>query len=228
MFSESLDAIRRAKHWLWLYPYRRRSDRIIRDYVRDHAGDVRINIGSSESLLAGWLNGDIWPISGAVYLDALERLPFDDRSVRYINAEHFIEHLDLDAGRRFLAEAHRVLADDGVLRLTTPNLERMMAMYLGTAEPTGEALLAHHRTFHGRPSSDLCSWFNDHMRQWGHQYLYDPPALDRALAESGFMRRTPCRFGESADPNLVGVEGHDEGVAWMRTAYLLIVEARKR
>jgi predicted SAM-dependent methyltransferase len=228
VFSETLDAIRRAKQWLWLYPFRRRSRRTIADYVGRHAGRVRVNIGSSESLLPGWLNGDIWPIPGAVYLDALQRLPFADGSVRFINAEHFIEHLDLDDGRRFLVEARRVLADDGVLRLTTPNLERLMAMYLGSAEPTGDRLLMHHRTVHGRPAADLCSWFNDHMHLWGHRYLYDPPTLDRLLAETGFGDRRVCRYGESDEPDLTGIERHDEGVPWMQSAYLLIVEARKR
>jgi predicted SAM-dependent methyltransferase len=210
-----------------MYPYRRKSDQNIAEYIQRHPGQIRINLGSSGSLLPGWLNADIWKIPGAVYMDALKRLPFDDGTVQIINAEHFIEHLDLDQGRQFLAEANRVLAPDGVLRLTTPNLERLMGMYLGHVQPTGDVLLEHHRTFHGRPARDLCSWFNDHMHQWGHRYLYDEQALDRSLAEAGFRQRRRCQFGESEHPALVGIESHDEGVAWMRTSYLLIVEARK-
>ena len=227
MLSESLDAIRRAKHWAWMYGYRRKSARTIDRYVRDNPGRIRVNIGCSESQLAGWLNGDIWKIPGAVYMDALKRLPFADGSVRCINAEHFIEHLSASDGQRFLREAHRALAPDGVLRLTTPDLDRLMRMYRGEQQPTGEALLEHHRKFHGRSVPDLCTWFNDHMHEWGHQFLYDRAALDRALAQAGFSNRRECGFGESRDPDLVGVEKHDEGVAWMRTAYLLIVEARK-
>jgi len=228
MFSETLDAIRTAKHWLWSYPFHHRSDRVIRDHLRDHKDDVRVNIGSGANALAGWLNGDVWPAPGVVFIDALGRLPFDAEVVQCINAEHFIEHLCIEDGARFPAEAHRVLAGNGVLRLTTPDLERLMAMYMGLAEPTGDALLAHHRKVHGRPAEDLCSWFNDHMHRWGHQHLYDPQALERALARAGFENVQRCRFGESSDLRLVGVERHDEGVTWMRSAYLLIVEARKQ
>ena len=48
-------------------------------------------------------------------------LPFAD--VASIYAEHFLEHLALDDGLAFLAECRRVLRPDGILRLSTPNLD---------------------------------------------------------------------------------------------------------
>jgi predicted SAM-dependent methyltransferase len=54
-------------------------------------------------------------------LDVRRGLPFKD--VRFIFAEHFVEHLDLNDAMYLFLECRRVLRDDGVLRLSTPNLD---------------------------------------------------------------------------------------------------------
>src|SRR5687768_18017028 len=46
-------------------------------------------------------------------------LEFQD--VEAVFAEHFLEHLPVDAALSFLLEAHRVLAPGGWIRLSTPN-----------------------------------------------------------------------------------------------------------
>ena len=36
-----------------------------------------------------------------------------------------------------------------------------------------------------------------------------------------------CKYGESEHPDLQGVETHDEGIEWMKWAYVMIFEAYK-
>lgn len=52
MFSETLDAIRDAKDWIWMYGYRRDSARAISEYVRANPGRVLISWASSATTKA--------------------------------------------------------------------------------------------------------------------------------------------------------------------------------
>jgi predicted SAM-dependent methyltransferase len=227
MFQEIIDNIVQTKKTLWLLPHRLRSQKAIAKYVTTNLNCVCVNIGSGSTLLPGWLNGDIWPYPGTVYFDATGRLPFDNKSVHYINCEHMIEHIGFDECRSFFKECSRVLCDDGVLRITTPELTRLMQLYMGQGEVSETELLEHHRQYHQRPATSMCAWFNDHMHLWGHKFIFDDTTLTDLLRRCGFTQLTRCRFGESQYPALRNIERHHENVEWMKTAYLTIVEARK-
>ena len=83
----------------------------------------KVQLGAGGSRLKGWLNTDIEPgADGLAYLDATKRFPLDDGSVHYIFSEHVIEHLTYDEGKSMLAEAYRVLAAGGRMRVSTPDL----------------------------------------------------------------------------------------------------------
>ena len=208
-------------------PYKRASRKTISAYLREHVDDVRINVGSGSNMLHGWLNGELWPVRGSVYINAEERLEFEDNSVRLINAEHLIEHLKYDAGRDFIKECWRVLGINGVLRLTTPNLEMLMQLYFGDGDVQRHVLLSHHKEHYNATVGGMCEWFNDHMRLWGHQFVYDEEKLMAVLQDAGFSRLVRCEFGKSQLAELQGIEFHDEGVVWMQSAYVSIIEAYK-
>jgi hypothetical protein len=89
------------------------------------APPARLHIGCGQQSLAGWINIDNQGLPGVdQVLDVRHGLPFS--GIAAIYAEHFLEHLSLDEGLAFLAECRRVLRDDGVLRLSTPNLDWVM------------------------------------------------------------------------------------------------------
>ena len=82
----------------------------------------KLHIGSGRVALPSWVNVDIQPLPEVdVVNDVTEGLPFDE--AQFIFAEHFIEHLPFDAALQFLRECRRVLLENGVLRLSTPNLD---------------------------------------------------------------------------------------------------------
>lgn len=84
-----------------------------------------LHIGCGNVRLEGWWNIDVSP-SAAVdqVLDVRQGLPF--RELRFIFSEHFLEHLEITDALQFLGRCRGALAPDGVLRITTPNLDWTM------------------------------------------------------------------------------------------------------
>jgi predicted SAM-dependent methyltransferase len=157
----------------------------------------RLHVGCGKSPIPGWVNVDQFPLPGVDrVLDVGEGLPFEGVSLLY--AEHFLEHLSLQEGLAFLRGCRRVLAPEGVIRLSTPNLDWVMRTHyrVGNWESDAEAVedcLRMNRAFHG----------------WGHQFLYNRQTLTEALRTAGFGTIGFHRYGESERPELRGLERHE-------------------
>lgn len=167
----------------------------------------RLHIGSGPQILAGWTNVDNVRYPGVDrVLDVTGGLPF--RDVRFIFAEHFIEHLGLHEAMYLLRECRRVLRDDGVLRLSTPNLDWVWA--------------THYRS----PGSVAdCFRLNRAFRAWGHEFLYNEPALTAILRDAGFANVVRREYHQSEHPELRDLERHERSADFDGLADILIVEA---
>jgi predicted SAM-dependent methyltransferase len=227
MFAQLLSQIFQIKQNLWFIPYKIYSKKRINSYLKEKSGSIRLNMGSGANLLSGWLNGEIWPYKGSVYIDVSKKLPFKENTVYFINCEHLVEHLSHKTIQFFLKECFRVLRKEGILRIATPDLKKLIQLYLGTGGLSAEKILTHHRNHHNSTAENMCVWFNDYMRLWGHQFVFDEPALIHLLEQAGFSQIIQCKFGESQYPELRGVERHIEAAEWMMGAYLMIFEACK-
>jgi predicted SAM-dependent methyltransferase len=173
--------------------------------------------------LDGWLNSDL--ISGDLYLDLERPLPLPDASFAYVFGEHVIEHLPDRAGERLLAEIHRVLRPGGVLRLTTPDLRKIIALYEDRNPVIGRDEYAEFLTREtGRPHDRACQLFNDYMRLWGHRWIYDEEDLSARLLGAGFARVERHETGESPHGPLRGLERHG-GADWVNKAEAMCLEA---
>lgn len=174
---------------------------------------LRLHIGCGPERLAGWVNIDRLPFPGVDRVaDVTRGIPFRDAAAIY--AEHFLEHLALDDAVAFLREAHRALAPGGHFRLSTPNLDWVIASHYGPqhlAAGAGDAALRLNRAFHG----------------WSHRFLWNRTLLGEALAACGFESLVWCRWGESAVEGLRGIERHETYPDDERLPHVLIVEARK-
>jgi predicted SAM-dependent methyltransferase len=174
---------------------------------------LRLHIGSGNVRLPGWTNVDAQRLPGVdVVADVTRGLDF--AAAEAVFSEHFLEHLAIDDALRFLLEAHRVLAEGGWVRLTTPNLDWVWLTHYklaGEAAARREAALAINRAFRG----------------WRHQFLWNREMLAEALAACGFEAVRWCRRGESELPFFRGLERHDTYGDDEETPHILIVEARK-
>jgi predicted SAM-dependent methyltransferase len=174
----------------------------------------RLHIGSGPQSLSGWVNIDIVRYPGVdCILDIRKGLPFKD--VRFIFAEHFVEHLDLNDAMYLFLECRRVLRDDGVLRLSTPNLDWVWATHYATAANSEDAVRD-------------CFQLNGAFRGWGHRFLYNEATLRSLLLEAGFATVVCQRYGESTYPELRGIERHERSEDFNGLSDILIVEASGR
>lgn len=197
-----------------LEKFQRDSPSIIADYVRQH--DIRkVQLGAGASRLKGWLNTDIEPGGdGLAYLDATKRFPFEDGSIHYIFSEHVIEHLTYDEGKGMIAEAYRVLAPGGKMRVSTPDLMQFIALFDPNASDEAKAYIEGKLKWHEWPKEPNAAAIilNLQLSSWGHKFMYDYPTLSGALVRAGF--RNPQAFEEniSNDEHLRDLEERDTGV----------------
>jgi predicted SAM-dependent methyltransferase len=175
---------------------------------------MRLHLGCGPNVMLGWVNVDNAPYPGVdAVLDVTAGLPFDD--VRFIFAEHFIEHITYPAALELLRECRRVLRDDGVLRLSTPNLDWVWATHYRAVLSEEESVQA-------------CFALNRAFRGWGHQFLYNETTLRATLMEAGFSSFRRSEYGESAHPELRGLERHEKSPDYGSLSHILIVEAGGR
>jgi predicted SAM-dependent methyltransferase len=174
---------------------------------------LRLHVGSGDRILPGWVNIDLKYFPGVdLVANVAGGLPFT--GVATVFAEHFLEHLDLLVAVAFLAEAHRVLAPAGKLRLSTPNLDWVLSTHYplaGSVEEREMGAIVTNRAFHG----------------WRHRFLWNRELLESALEACGFVEIRWCAYGESDEPELRGLERHETYEDRSDCPHVLIVEARK-
>ena len=69
--------------------------RKIRSYLYNNNQLKKLQLGTSNSPIIGWLNTDVLPTNRRVaYLDATRRFPFNDDIFDYVYSEHMIEHIE--------------------------------------------------------------------------------------------------------------------------------------
>ncbi len=174
---------------------------------------MRLHIGCGSEAIPEWTNVDIVSQPGVdVVLDMRQPWPF--RDVEYVFAEHFLEHLTLADGMVFLRSARAALGSDGVLRLSTPNLDWVWSThYKPPADLTAEerllGCLEMNRAFHG----------------WGHRFLYNFATLEQSLRAAGFREVMPRAYGESPVPALRGLERHERHRDLPGIPSVVVVEA---
>jgi predicted SAM-dependent methyltransferase len=200
----------------------------IDSYLRLHA-TRKLHLGAGENVLPGWLNTDVsgWRPADVVYLDARRPFPLPDASFDAVFSEHMLEHLTYEEGQQCLRECLRVLRPGGTIRTATPSLERLARLYDGgevreryihwavdTLEPEVRAYLAGVAV-------------NNFFRSWGHRFIYDEDTLRHALTEAGFVDVWPSRVGESAHPELAGLERHLSEAPEINEYETFVLEARR-
>ena len=177
---------------------------------------LRLHLGSGQSPIPGWVNIDVQPLPGVDrVLDVRRGLPFDN--VAAIYGEHFLEHLELEEGLACLVECRRVLAPDGILRISTPNLDWVLASHYRYSRWAAD----------DEAVSD-CFRMNRAFHGWGHRFLYNRQTLDAAFRAGGFSTITMHRYGESDVPELAGLERHEKSGDTAELPHVLVAQASGR
>lgn len=177
---------------------------------------LKVNVGCGYEPFPGWINLDLDPGTPAdIPWDVTDGLPFPDDSCAFIYSEHFLEHIPVQQGVRFLTECRRSLQPGGVLRIGMPCAQAIVREY---HENTWAKQLWLEKYGYGWIKT-RAEYINICFRDWGHQWLYDLEELDRRLREAGFNRIESAGWGESKYSELTKRETRGET--------LLICEATK-
>lgn len=205
-----------------------REQRVFNSYMRTH--DTRgLHVGCGDNVLQEWLNTDRNPSVNRIYLDAVKKYPFPDNSFDYVFSEHMIEHISYADGRIMLSECFRVLKPGGTIRLATPDLQFLIGLYQDDQKKVHKDYIAWNaEMFIGNKAPhDAISVLNNYVRDWGHQYIYDVPALSRLMEDIGFTGIDKRELGESSHKKLQNLENksrHPDGFLALES---LVLEATK-
>jgi predicted SAM-dependent methyltransferase len=159
---------------------------------------MRLHLGCGPVRLDGWTNIDLDSPVADLQHDLRQPLPFADGSVDAIFCEHFIEHVTREEAVQFLSRCRRLLKPGAPIRVTTPDLHWIIAMYLGRQ-------VDHWSDVQWSPDTP-CRLINESMRLWGHQWVYDREDLHALFAEAGFGDRRDAVYRRSSFPFLAGLE----------------------
>jgi SAM-dependent methyltransferase len=157
----------------------------IRRYLSAHQPRL-LNIGAQTNRPAGWLNIDIYPAWGSVYLDAADMRALPDASFDAVLCEHMIEHVPKAIGRKIAREIFRILRPTGAARFVTPDIRRFCRMGLDPGEDEKRYVELVSRRL-GEPLSEIDA-VNLIFYGYGHRHLYSAEELSLLLRESGFSR----------------------------------------
>ncbi|MBX9693391.1 MAG: methyltransferase domain-containing protein [Cyanobacteria bacterium] len=169
-------------------------------------------MGSMDHYLPGWLNTDKYFHAirdrDLVFMDVTEPFPLPDCSVDYIFSEHVVEHITYDQCDKLIRECFRVLKPDGRIRISTPDLQSLFALYTDRKTETLKKYIetAIQSSGYKCPSERECFAFNNLFYNHGHRFIFDEPTLTDLLQAAGFSQITRHMPGQSDDPNLRGID----------------------
>lgn len=163
--------------------------------------DTKINFGSFTVTFGdAWINadlrGDIQQLVEAKghlfeFCDVTKPVRWTDNSVSLITAHHLIEHLSREEGAFFLRECFRILKPEGVIRLSTPDLDVFTHHHLNkNFKATYKAEL---EALNAEDNAD--AFFRLAFK--GHKTIYNYPALNTKLESAGFKEVKKMPYGAS-------------------------------
>lgn len=89
-----------------------------------------INLGCGTHFHKDWVNLDFVKTGENVIAHNLNLgIPFGDDSYEVVYHSHVLEHFQKDKADFFIKECHRVLKDDGIIRIAVPDLEQIINEY---------------------------------------------------------------------------------------------------
>jgi predicted SAM-dependent methyltransferase len=159
-------------------------------------GIRRLQVGCGpHNILPDWWNVDIRAFPGIDEVMDVTKPWRWSAKLEYVFGEHFLEHLDVRDGLKFLHFAGLALEVGGRIRLSTPSLEHVLSTHFilaNTQRDLGQTF-AINRAFHG----------------WGHRFLYSKEMLEQCVRSAGFDDVSFHRFGESPTSALCNLERHN-------------------
>lgn len=179
----------------------------IQQYIDTHPV-AKLQIGCGGNMLPGWLNTDGqmdgWFHPESVKLDAAELFPIPDATFDFVYSEHMIEHIPYWAGQQMLRECFRIMKPGAAIRISCPDFQFLIDLYINPTELSKQ--YTENESPEWAPYTDPIFIINNYVRAWGHQFIYDKPAMTNSLLAAGFEAVTEHAILESNVPELQNLE----------------------
>jgi len=107
--------------------------------------------------------------------------------------------------------AARTLKPGGKIRIATPDIMKLARLLFDpdnteVADYAKWALEQFPPSLESSTALTPCMVFNNYIRNWGHQFIYDHETLKALLTKAGFVSVHRRQINESQDPNLAAQE----------------------
>ena len=197
--------------------YTRLNTNILRGKFRSGGAD-KLHVGCGDVLIKDWLNiqldklevyGQLRNVNGAwlINYNLLKPWPMAEGSVQYIAGSHFIEHLDLNQGIKFLQESFRVMKKGGVIRLSCPDMEKYARNYVnGNKEFFNHPRIQEWCAFKNAKTPGEIFIAKAYDSGGSHKWFYDFESLQHILGSAGFSKIKRCERLEGQVPQLETLE----------------------
>jgi predicted SAM-dependent methyltransferase len=152
----------------------------------------KVQLGCGPNRILGWENYDM-------EIDIRKPLPWENGSIKFIFAEHVVEHVTPSEAWNFFKECRRTLQPSGVLRVVVPSIVRIV-------ERWNSNYLAFVRQ-HGWGNGSIESAAESIITNHGHQAIWSSETLQATLKALGFATRE-YPSGQSDEPELRHLEMH--------------------
>lgn len=213
---------------------------------------IKLNLGSGPSGIGGWLNYDTgvlpwlskrpglrhlicflgllpnsydvdWPEIQLV--DIRHKFPLADNSVDFVYCSQVIEHFERYEALRVLKESLRVLKPEGVIRVSVPDIGKMLVNYQEQREKDPETAAREVNVLWWgyekdiEPKNIIGKVSKLFIRD--HQWHYDVVSMKKLLTQVGFRKAKTFSFrkGETPDLDRVEIDIHKK--------HSLYIEAKK-
>ena len=167
---------------------------LLRRLLYSQSKGIKLHLGCGDDYISGLINvdGNVFR-KKEIWLDLRNRLPFPTGSADFIYCSHTLEHLFPYDAINLLRELHRVISDNGVVRLAVPSFERCLAIAAGDDQSNWP------RSFENSRAQAINYLFCDGQ----HKYAYCFENLKVFACDVGFKQVTHI----TEDPNYKTYDG---------------------
>jgi len=159
----------------------------------------KLEIGAGKTRKTGFITCDLSPRSHFPF-DLRAGLPFPDRSIDFLYAEHVFEHFAYKELVTLLSDCYRVLKPNGVISISVPDPNLYIDAYKNNIELNLDTYAKHK---FGLTFKSKIDYLNHIFYLDGqHRYMFDAASLQNLLLDSGFTSVRIRNFDSNIDQEI--------------------------